>query len=429
MSRFSLPPVICGLTKQGHRFLSSVAVATVDEPSSVVGLVRKFVSSNSKPVALTTLSHLLSPFSTSHSRLSSIAFPLYSMIKQESWFNWNAKLVADLIAFLYKEERFEEAELLFTEAVLKLGRKERDLCMFYCNLVESHAGHRSERGVLDSWAELRQLILQSSSVYVKRRGYESVISGFCALGLPDKADILMEEMRGNGLKPSVFELRSLIYGYGQVGFLEDMKRIVVEMEEDGYELDTVCCNMVISSSGEHGELLDMLLCLRKMRNLGIPLSIRTYNSVLNSCPSIVLLMQDVKNLPLLIDELLDNLKTDERNLVQELLKSSILDQVMEWKPSELKLDLHGMHLSTAYVILLHWFAELRQRVAAGNLPTPTEVLLVCGHGRHSCTRGESPVKILAKELTRRTKCPLRIDRKNIGCFIAKGKVFKEWLMS
>ncbi|GFP89088.1 pentatricopeptide repeat-containing protein at2g17033 [Phtheirospermum japonicum] len=418
-------PIVCGLTKQGHRFLS--AVSATGEPSAAIGLLRKFVAASSKHVTLTTLTHLLSP-STSDPRLSFLAFPLFSMIQQESWFQWNAKLLADLIALLHKQEMFDEAEILFTETVLKLGFKERDLGMFYCNLVDSHAKHKSGRGVFDSCTQLRQLILLSSSVYVKQRGYESMVAGFCEIGLPDEAENLIEEMRENGLKPSVYELKSIVYGYGQKGFFEDMKRIVVQMENEGFELDTVCCNMVLSSFGAHNELLDMLIWLRKMRKLGIPFSVRTYNSVLNSCPTIISLLEDTKILPLSIDELADNLKTgDEANLVMELLKSNVLDQVMEWKTSELKLDLHGMHLSTAYLILLQWFEELKQRFDTGSETTPTEVLVVCGCGKHSSRRGESPVKSLAKEMVMRMRCPLRIDRKNIGCFIGKGKVFREWL--
>lgn len=67
------PPVFCELTKQGHRLISSIA--TAQDPSASIGLLRKFVASSSKHVALNTLSHLLSP-STYHPRLSSLAFPV-----------------------------------------------------------------------------------------------------------------------------------------------------------------------------------------------------------------------------------------------------------------------------------------------------------------------------------------------------------------
>ncbi|XP_022898676.1 pentatricopeptide repeat-containing protein At2g17033 [Olea europaea var. sylvestris] len=418
------PPVFCELTKQGHRLISSIA--TAQDPSASIGLLRKFVASSSKHVALNTLSHLLSP-STYHPRLSSLAFPLYSIIKEESWFSWNTKLEADLIALLYKQERFDEAENLFSEAVTKLGFKERELCNFYCNLVDSHAKQKSEREVMDSCKELKQLILQSSSVYVKRRGYESIIGGFCAIGLPNEAENLIEEMRDMGLKPSLFEIRSLIYGYGRLGSFEDMKRSIVQLENEGFELDIVSCNMVVSSLGAHNKLSDMVSWLKKMRNSGIFPSIRTYNSVLNSCPQITLMVQDLKNLPLSINELVDNLNNDEADLVMELVKSSVLDQAMEWKSSELKLDLHGLHLNSAYLVILQWLDEMQQRFISGNQVAPAEILVVCGSGKHSAVRGESPVKGLAKQIMLRLKCPMRIDRKNIGCLIGKGKVFKEWL--
>lgn len=351
------------------------------------------------------------------------------MIKQESWFSWNAKLAADMVAFLYKEEKFDEAEELLAETVLKLGFKERDLGLFYCNLVDSHAKHKSERGFLDSCTQLRKLIMQSSSVYTKQRGYPAMAAGFCEMGYPGKAEKLVEEMTENGVKPSAFELRSLVYGYGQKGLLQDMKRSVVWMENEGFGLDTVCCNMVLSSFGSHGEILEMVSWLRKMRDSGIRLSVRTYNSVLNSCPTIVFLLKDVKNLPLSIHELVGNLETDEASLVVELLKSTVPDEVMECRSSELKLDMHGMHLSTAYLVLLQWFHEMKHKFGAENCATPAEILVVCGRGKHSSARGESPVRDLAKEMIVRMKCPLRIDRKNVGCLIAKGKTFKDWLVN
>ncbi|KAG6413545.1 hypothetical protein SASPL_126259 [Salvia splendens] len=421
------PPqsVCCTLTKQGQRFLSSLAAA--EEPSTAASLLRKFAASSSKHVALTTLSHLLST-SDPCPRLSSVAFALFAAIKRESWFSWNAKLVADVIAFLYKEERFEEAENLFGETVLKLGLKERDLCAFYCNLMDSNAKHKSERVFADSCRELRKLMMQSGGVYTKQRGYSAVAAGFCQMGYPEKAENVVQEMVGNGVRVTAFELRSLVYGYGQKGLLEDMKRSIVWMENKGFGLDTVCCNMVLSSFGAHGEIQEMVSWLKKMKGLGVELSVRTYNSVLNWCPTIVFLLKDIKSAPLSIDGLVDGLEGDEASLVLELLNSTVLDQVMECSQSQLKLDLHGMHVSTAYFVLLQWFHELKLRFVAGDCMTPAEILVVSGRGKHSSARGESPVRGLAKEIFMRTKCPLRIDRKNIGCFIGKGKAFKDWLL-
>lgn len=57
-----------------------------------------------------------------------------------------------------------------------------------------------------------------------------------------------------------------MYGYGQMGSLEDMKRCVVQMENDGFDVDAVCCNIVLSSFGAQNKLSDILSWLKKMRS-------------------------------------------------------------------------------------------------------------------------------------------------------------------
>uniref|UniRef100_A0A5B6YLB4 Smr domain-containing protein n=1 Tax=Davidia involucrata TaxID=16924 RepID=A0A5B6YLB4_DAVIN len=429
--RHPQPPMFttrCALSKQGHRFLSSLAATTAaNDPSATNRIIRKFIQNSSKSVALDTLCHLISPDST-HPHLSSIALPLYLRIAEASWFSWNSKLVADLIALLDKQGRQDTARTLISETVSKLGFRERDLANFYCNLIVSHSKQKSKQGFFYSYARLEHLLRSSSSVYVKRRAYESMVNGLCVMDLPREAENLMEEMRGVGLKPSVFEFRSVMYAYGRLEFFEDMKRIVVQMESEGFELDTICSNMVLSSFGVNNELSEMVSWLRRMKHLGVPFSIRTYNSVLNSCPTIMLMLQDPKSVPLSVEELTtENLRGDEALLVQELIGSSVLVEGMEWNSLELKLDLHGMHLGSAYLIMLEWIEELRRRFNAGNHVIPAEIRVVCGSGKHSTVRGESPVKGLVKEMMVRMKCPMRIDRNNIGCFLAKGRVVRDWL--
>ncbi|XP_055808288.1 pentatricopeptide repeat-containing protein At2g17033 [Solanum dulcamara] len=417
----------CSLSKQGDRFLSTLIATNSDDLSATRRLLRKFVGSSSKHVALSTLSHLLSPTTTSHHRLCSLALPLYLEISEASWFDWNSKLVADLVALLYKLKRFDEAETLVAETVSKLGSRERDLCSFYSQLILSQSKHKSERGVLDFCTKLKLVLLCSSSVYLKQRGYTSMVEGFCLIGLPRQAEELMEEMKELGLKLSKFEFRALVYSYGKSGYLRDMKRIVVEMESMGLQLDTVSSNMVLNSFGSHNELSEVVSSLQKIEASGVPFSIRTYNSVLNSCPTISLLLQDPKSVPVSLEELMGNLDENEAVLVKILVGSSVLVERMQWKPSELKLDLHGMHLTSAYVIILQWFHQLQCKFLAENRVLPCEIIVVCGAGKHSVVRGDSPVKRLIKEILLRIGCPLRVDRKNIGCFISKGKSFMEWL--
>ncbi|XP_019150718.1 PREDICTED: pentatricopeptide repeat-containing protein At2g17033 isoform X2 [Ipomoea nil] len=416
--------ICCALSKQGDRFLRSLVVTSPNH--DLHRLLRKFVSSSSKNVAITTLSHLLSPTTTAtHPRLSSFALPLYLVITEASWFDWNPKLVADLIALLHKQQRFDEAGTLVAETVSKLSPRKRDLCSFYCHLIDSQSKHKLREGVFESYAQLKQLLLSgSSSAYLKRRGYESMIKAMCEVGLPFEAEEMMEEMRGVGLKPSKFEFRCLVYGYGKIGLFGEMKRIVDQVEGEGFPPDTIISNMVLSSFGAHKELAEMCCWLQKMKASGIAISIRTYNSVLNSCPKLNLMLRDMKNMPLSLEELAEDLSGDERSLVLHLVDASSIS-VMEWKASELKLDLHGMHLCSAYLIMLQWFDELGSKC---DYELPNEIRVVCGSGKHSAVRGKSPVKDLVKKMIVQMKCPLRNDDKNIGCFVAKGNVLKEWMM-
>ncbi|XP_057966400.1 pentatricopeptide repeat-containing protein At2g17033 [Malania oleifera] len=415
----------CSLSKQGQRFLSSLAIAA-DDDAAANRLICKFVASSPKSVALNALSHLLSP-ATAHPHLSSLALPLYCRITEASWFSYNPKLVADVVALLYQHHRLNEAETLVYEAVSKLGDRERDLALFYCTLIDSHSKQGSKRGFFDSYERLKQLASSSSSVYVKQRAFESIVKCLCVLDLPREAESVMKEMRSSGLKTSVFEFRSVVHAYGKLGFFEDMNRIISQMENEGFAMDTICSNMILSSYGVHNRQSEMVKQLRRMKDSGIPFSIRTYNSALNSCQAMSLKLQYPKNLPLSIEQLVETLNGGEAMLVRELVDSSVLADAMEWNSSEAKLDLHGMHLGCAYLVILQWVEEARRRFRSGKWMVPAEVTVVCGSGKHSVVRGESPVKGLVREMMVRMKSPMRIDRKNIGCFVARGEVVKQWL--
>lgn len=354
-----------------------------------------------------------------------IYLQLYMEITKTSWFNWNAKLIADVVASLYKHQSVDEAQILVLEVQTKLGGRERELCSFYCNLMNAHSKHGSKKGILDSYECIKQLSSHSSSVYVKKRSYESLIGSLSVVNLPREAECFMVEMKDKGIRPSVYEYRSLSYAYGRLGLFEDMKRVVGLMEDAGFELDVVSANMVLSSLGSYNELMEMVFWLQRMKNSKIRFSIRTYNSVLNHCDTLMSLLDDPKGIkPASLEALLRMLNHDESTLVNELIEPSVLAESMELTSSELKLDLHGMHLGSAYLILLQWFNDLR---ITKNHMIPDKVVVVCGIGKHSVVRGESPVKRLVKEMIIQMDCPLKIDRKNIGCFVANGKVFMNWL--
>ncbi|XP_042503789.1 pentatricopeptide repeat-containing protein At2g17033 [Macadamia integrifolia] len=418
-----LSATIFALSKQGHRFFSSLAAAAGDD-SSTHRLIRKFVASSSKPIALDALSHLLSSDNI-HPNLSYLALPFYVRITTTSWFYWNPKLVSSLIALLDQQGQFEEAETLLSESFQKLGF--RDLAFFYFDLIDSYSKRGSKKGVMGAYGHLKQLLFNSPNFSLRRRASETMIRGFCTLDLPHEAEEFLEMTASAGFKPSPYEFRCIINGYGRKGSLMEMRRVLGLMEDAGYVLDTICSNIVLSSYGTHSELSEMVSWLHKMKDSGIQFSVRTYNSVLNSCPTIMSFLQEPKLLPLSMEDLIEKLPREEGLLVEELIGSPVLVETLKWSCSEGTLDLHGMHLGSALLIMLQWMEELRSGFHSGRLVVPAAIIVVCGAGRHSGVRGESLVKALVKEMMVRLKSPLRIDRKNVGCFVAKGKAVKEWL--
>ncbi|KAE8654341.1 Pentatricopeptide repeat-containing protein [Hibiscus syriacus] len=150
--------------------------------------------------------------------------------------------------------KHDESEALISQAVSKLKSRERDLTQFYCNLIESCSKHESKQGFNEAYGYLSELVRNSSSMYVKRQCFKSMVSILCEMGQPNEALNVVEDMRKNGVKPSLFEFRFLLYGYGKMGCFEDMERMVNKMEMEGFEVDTICSNMVLLSYGAFTKL-------------------------------------------------------------------------------------------------------------------------------------------------------------------------------
>ncbi|XP_020276341.1 pentatricopeptide repeat-containing protein At2g17033 [Asparagus officinalis] len=417
------PPPLCALrnskkksskpiSKHSDRLLSSLSSSC--DPSAAAHVIRRFVSSSSKSTALRTLSLLLSlssPFS----------LPFYRRISASHWFKWTPKLVAEVIALLESDGHPLEARELVSESVLRLS-SQREIAHFYCDLVVAASGRGLKEFVLECCGWIKD------TGFVGKRVFECMVRGLSLVGMVEDAEKVLDEMGHLGFKPSGFEYRVVIQGYGRLGSFKEMRRVIGRMENAEIGIDTVCANLVLSCYGDYGNLAEMVTWIRNMRLLGISYSVRTCNSVLNSCPSVVSMVKDLENLPLSMDDLLEMLNDEEALLVKEMAGTSVLLEKLTWSDSEGKLDLHGFHLASAYIILLQWMEEFRRRLRVKEeVPIPLEISVVCGLGKHSIMRGESPVKKLVSKLMSRLKSPMKIDRKNVGRFVAKGKAVKDWL--
>ncbi|KAJ6819798.1 putative LRR receptor-like serine/threonine-protein kinase [Iris pallida] len=403
--------------KHSDRLLSSLSA--VSDPSSADRVVRKFIASSSKSTALHTLSLLLS-------RSSPSALSAYRRISETHWFRWSPKLAADVISLLESSGASSDADLLLSDSVSRLS-SHRDLGLFYCHLIDAASERNLHSLVLESYEKIKSLISFSG-----RKPYESMIRGLSTIGMPADAEDMLDEMSQSGFKPSRFEYRSVIQGYGKLGHFADMERVVRTMtEEEEEKLDTVSANQILSCYGEHGRLSEMVVWTARMRALGVGFSVRTFNTVLNSCPNLVSMVTDrdlrATALPLSVEDLMGKLQGngDEGLLVREMVGSPLLVEALKWSRSEAELDLHGFHLVPAYVVILQWMEEVRCRLRGG--VSPMEISIVCGSGKHSSVRGESPLRKLVSEIMAQLKSPMKIDRKNVGRFVAKGKTVRDWL--
>lgn len=247
--------------------------------------------------------------------------------------------------------------------------------------------------------------------------------------LAAEAEEALREMVSLGHKPDAFQFGLVAKCYGKAGQLAEMERVIASMSDAGIRLGTGAANIVLScysACRDHGK---MLMWLKRMRKLRIAPTTKAYNFVLNSCTTVVKMARELgPSLPLSSAQLVKKLRSGspwpaEADVVQELLAaSSVLDKAMNWSENEVKLNLHGFSVTSAYVLMLQWVDAIK-----GGRALPLEVSVVCGVGKHSDVRGEPKVRELAQEVLSRTGSPLRLSARNKGRLVAKRDRVKQWL--
>ncbi|KAJ1690421.1 hypothetical protein LUZ63_014576 [Rhynchospora breviuscula] len=406
-----------GSVKSARRLLSSLDAAP--NGAATEALVKKFVAGSSKSTSLGALSFLLSISSP-------FAIPVYSRVSKTNWFRWNPKTAASIVALLELQNGSMEAEILVTDSISRLSKSSKDLSIFYSNLIESLSNHGLTQRANEVYTKLQSIPLSG------RRSFELAIKSLCLMGKPTEAESKLKEMILLGYHPSRFEFALVAQSYGKLGSFSEIEQVMRLMEESGLEIDTVCANVVLSCYADHEELTDLASWLQRMRELGISFSLRTYNSTLNSCRNILQMIGEIESLPLSLTGLIEKIQNDcspnqnEALIVKELINSSVLAETVHWSESEVKLDLHGFRAVSAYVILLQWIEEMRSRFGMEGHTFRGEVSVVCGIGKHSVS-GKSTVRSLVSKILSRMDAPLRLDRKNTGRFVGRGKAVKDWI--
>ncbi|KAJ3693943.1 hypothetical protein LUZ60_009423 [Juncus effusus] len=407
-----------GGVKSARRLLGSLNGAA--DGAAAEAIVRKYVAGSSKSASLGALSYLLSVSSP-------FAVPVYSRISKTNWFKWNPKTAASIATFLELQNESFQAETLISDSISRLDKSPKDLSLFYCNLIESLSRYGLTQKANEVYMKLQSMPLSG------RKPFELMIKSLCLMGNPIEAESKLKEMILLGYHPSRFEFVLIAQSYGKLDSFLEMERVIGLMEEFGVKIDTICANVILSCYGDLGDLEQMVSWLKKMTNLGVPFCLRTFNTCLISCQTLVEMINDDDSLPLSMKYLIEKLETDnsssciEAMVLKELVKdSSVLDETLNWSETEVKLDLHGSRAVSAYIILLQWIDEMKSQLSVNGAIIPNEISVVCGIGKHS-VEGKSRLRVLISRVLSLMNSPMRLDRKNPGRFIGRGMSVKKWL--
>lgn len=315
-----------------------------------------------------------------------------------------------------------ESRSLISDSISQHLRSTDEVALFYCDLMAAFSSRGLKDRAMDFYKELRSMPLTG------RKTYMAMIKSLCLMGLTTEAEEALKEMVCLGYQPEAFQFGLVAKCYGKSGSIVEMERVISSMSDAGIRLGTGAANIVLSCYSSCRDHSKMLAWLKKMRKMRIAPTTKAYNFVLNSCPTLTSMVQELgPSLPLSTRGLVKKLKsvspqTTEAELVHELLASSpVLDKAMEWSETEVKLNLHGFSMVAAYVLMLQWVDTIKDRTL------PLEVSLVCGIGKHSDVRGEPKVRELAQEVLSRMESPLRLSTRNKGRLVAKRDRVKQWL--
>lgn len=408
-------------------------VGTKSERAALAALSRLLIDSDPLAIPVSPLQFHLEPCSSPGGNLFKSRLQFYEAVTQARWFKWSSIHAAGVAALLEATGGAEESRSLVAGSAARL-QCPSEVALFYCDLMAAFSSRGLNRRAMDFYAQLRAMpppALSGSGAGGGGGGriYMAMIKSLCLMGLAAEAEEALREMVSLGHKPDAFQFGLVAKCYGKAGQLAEMERVIASMSDAGIRLGTGAANIVLScysACRDHGK---MLMWLKRMRKLRIAPTTKAYNFVLNSCTTVVKMARELgPSLPLSSAQLVKKLRSGspwpaEADVVQELLAaSSVLDKAMNWSENEVKLNLHGFSVTSAYVLMLQWVDAIK-----GGRALPLEVSVVCGVGKHSDVRGEPKVRELAQEVLSRTGSPLRLSARNKGRLVAKRDRVKQWL--
>ena len=98
-----------------------------------------------------------------------------------------------------------------------------------------------------------------------------------------EAKKLFEEIKSEGLEPSVLSYTSLLNAYVRSGDLDGAQGVIELMRKAGCEPNVVTYTSLLKGYSQDGNLVGAKKVMADMKKNGVELNIRTYNTFLRGC--------------------------------------------------------------------------------------------------------------------------------------------------
>ncbi|KAH7434793.1 hypothetical protein KP509_06G034700 [Ceratopteris richardii] len=346
---------------------------------------------------------------------------MYLSLLDAPWFTWNAEMHAEIVALLTSSKQLAQAQHLLESVDENLSVKQR--LYFNRMLIHQYARFHLRDEVMCVFEYLQALSPSS----VGPSSLTSLLHAYAIMDLPHEALAILRKMQQQMLNPSLNDFKAVLFSLGKCDMFPEMEMLAAEMNEVNMLNNLAVYNMLITtyaSAENHGKVKDWL---HRLLMAGLNPSVRTLNAIAKACR--VLIQVSCSKTFVKAGVLSEYLRTKgakdgELEIVELLLELCPIDEVVTWG-SRWELDLHSTNMESAYILLCCWFEEVSKKLDIKQA-SPSEIAVVTGWGKHSDTRGLSPIKVMVRDLLESVKSPFKLDTQNKGRLLAKPHHVVTW---
>ncbi|KAK6940528.1 Pentatricopeptide repeat [Dillenia turbinata] len=256
------------------KIASQKAISIILRREAMKAVIEKKKSKGSKRLLPQTVLEAL------HERITALrwesALKVFELLREQLWYRPNPGTYVKLIVMLGKCKQPEKAHALFL-AMIDEG------CTANTESYTALLSAYGRSGCFDEAFSLLEQMKKMPNCKPDVFTYSILIKSCLHAFAFDKAQFLLDDMEGQGIKPNTITYNTLIDAYGKAQKFAEMERVLMEMLQDGgCEPDVWTMNSTIRAFGGSGQIEMMERCYEKFQSAGIQPNIMTFNVLLDS---------------------------------------------------------------------------------------------------------------------------------------------------